>query len=150
MADDNGSVDVGAAKVIKFPAAGMSAFVKPETTKLDLGWDGHYIIVWKKLAVGAVKELQSAGIKYAGQDGKSGEPIIGLDMPKMALARVTAYVVDWSFRSDDNKPIKVTPQAIQRLNPDVFDLIDAKLDEHVQTQGAEKNAQPGATEQPSN
>ncbi len=145
MADDTGS-----GKVLKFPSSGMSPFVKPETVKLDLGWDNHFIVVRKRLAVGAVKELQSAGIKYAGQDGKSGEPIIGLDMPKMALARVTAYVVDWSFRSDDNKPIKVTPQAIQNLNPEVFDLIDARLDEHVTAQDAEKNVQTGATEPPSN
>jgi hypothetical protein len=145
MADDSGS-----GKVLKFPASGMSPFVKPETVKLDLGWDNHFIIVRKRLAVGAVKELQSAGIKWAGQDGKTGEPIMGLDMPKMALARVTAYVVDWSFRTDTNKPIAVTPQAIANLNPEVFDLIDAKLDEHVTAQAAEKNELPGATEQPSN
>ena len=138
--------DIGGGKVLKFPASGMSPFVKPETVKLDLGWDNHFIIVRKRLSVGAVKELQSAGIKYAGQDAKTGEPIIGLDMPKMALARVTAYVVDWSFRSDENKPIKVTPEAIRNLTEEVFDLIDAKLDEHVQAMAEEKKAEPGATQ----
>ncbi len=141
---------MGTQKVVRIPKSGMNPFVENDVTKIPLGWDDHFIVVRNVLGVGATKQMQSAGIKYVGQDEVSGEPKVGLDMPKMGVARANAYIVDWSFRDKNQVPIAVTPEAINALRPDVFDLISAKLDEHVEAMTADTKAEPGATEQTSN
>lgn len=122
----------------------MGVFVKPEVRRYPFKYQDveFWIEVKRRLTTGELKRMQSAGIVdvQASRTQSPDEARLGLDMARLSLARCEAYLVDWNLTDDNGKTQPVTRATIEALDPDVFDLIDKLLDEHVTAQEKEKNA----------
>jgi hypothetical protein len=118
-------------------------FVAPETCKLELS-DGDWIEIKKQLSVGDDRRYRSAGLKRLTGAPGSNAASVDVDWAELALARVTTYLIDWSFTDANGKSINVSPQAIQELQPDDFEEIDAVIVKHIEEMTAEKKANAGS------
>lgn len=109
-------------------------FVQPETTRLTLS-DGDWIEVKKKLTVG---EQRAAFQQIVGEVNQEGwrRP----NMKMMGLAEVAAYIVDWSFRDAADKPVPFSVSALEGLDTESYDEIDAAVEAHIKAMEAEKDA----------
>lgn len=123
-------------------------FVTPESVRIDLkdGPNGekNWIRIKKELSVGDDRRYRAAGMKNLrpGADVSS----IEIDWSEMAIARVNAYLVDWSATMpdpkdpDNPKKVKVTPQAIAELDRESFEEIDSAINAYIESATSAKNA----------
>lgn len=127
-------------------------FVKPEVVTKDLVWrdpEGHDVPFWIKikkfLTVGEERVVQTAGWKGvtgAGADNEGAE--IRIDWKTTSFARAEAYLVDWSLEDDKHNRIPPNSNSLQALHPEVFELIEGAITEHVKVMEAEKKARAGS------
>jgi len=121
-------------------------FVQPETVRLDLHDGTSWIEVKRELTVGEDRRYRSAGLRRMSQP--NGETSVEVDWTAMALARVEAYLVDWSATKPDGKgkeqPVPVTRAAIEALASEDFDEIDAAINAHIEAIAREKKAKTGS------
>src|SRR6187402_2627533 len=96
-------------------------FVSTETVRIALAND-QWIEVKKELGKGDDATYKAAGLgrMMTGKDGQE----LGIDFKAMALARVAAYLVDWSAKKLNGKPEPVSLHAIEALSKDSFKEID--------------------------
>lgn len=120
-------------------------FVDPGVTKIDLS-DGDWIEVRDDLTWGAKQKLASAGL--GGMQGfDSGDLAtvkMDIDFAAFEIERVVAWVVDWSFRDANDKPVQVSRAAVERLDEETANEIRAALDVHVKAI-EEKKGSPRTT-----
>ena len=121
-------------------------FVTSESVRIDLkdGPDGskNWIKVKRELTVGEDRQFRAAGMKNLrpGADASS----IEIDWSEMAIARVHAYLVDWSATMpnpkdpDNPKKVKVSKEAIQSLDKESFEEIDNAIQAHIEAMGDAK------------
>ena len=114
-------------------------FVSPETVRIDLKND-QWIEVKKELSAKERDDLSHAGLiaSFATAGKKAPEPSFELDFAALNMAQVEAYLMDWSARSEDDKPVPVSPENIGDLATEDFDEIKAAIDTHVASVDAEK------------
>lgn len=117
-------------------------FVSPETVRIHLKPDAdgtkNWIDVKQELTVGEDKRYRTAGFSRVSQG--EGSPEISVNFSQMAIARVEAYLVDWSAKKPDGKDLPVSRTAIEQLSADSFDEIDQAIQEHMTTVADEKKA----------
>ena len=123
-------------------------FVAPETRKITLP-DGEWIEIKKLLNVGEDRRYRSAGLKRLTGSPGSAATAVDVDWAELALARVTAYLVDWSFRDGNGKTVDLTPAAIQNLSTDDFEEIDNAIQAHIKEVEDEKKVSGGKSTPPS-
>ncbi len=115
----------------------MRFVTSTETVKKYLK-SGDWIEIKKELNVGEDKRYRTAGMNRmrAEKDGGEGAlPTIEVDFAHMAVARVEAYLVDWSEKK------KISRAAIEALCKEDFEEIDALISAHIEEQEqAAKNA----------
>lgn len=110
-----------------------SFFVAPATIRLTLPED-QWIEVKERLTFGEQQALNTAGLTRlnAPTDGASSDELgMGLDMARWMVERIAVWLVDWSFRDADDKPVAVSRDAIRALDPDWAQAIQDALDAHV-------------------
>lgn len=125
-------------------------FVTPEVERIQLS-NGDWIEVLKELTVGEEKKYRAAGLKNMRQGAKdkdgNAEQAIEIDWEEMAIARVKAYLVEWSATEQDNKgrtvQVPVTLDTIRALAPEDFDEIDKAIEAHIARQAEAKNEKTG-------
>lgn len=100
---------------------GRNRFVQPESVRLSLS-DGDWIEIKKRLNTGEVQAM------YAQM--RSSEERPGIDPGKVGIARVLAYLLDWSL-TQHGKPVVVEASALRGLDPDDFAEIRDAIDAHV-------------------
>jgi hypothetical protein len=107
--------------------------VKPNVVRLDLG-DGEWIEVREELSVGEQRKAFGSAVKgtVTTPDGTRTE----YDTPKLSFALVVAYLVDWSVRGADDKPVDISTlekrrAAVEALDAESFDAIEAAVDRHI-------------------
>jgi hypothetical protein len=115
----------------------MSRFQKPNIVRLSLS-NGDWIEVRERLSAGQVRRMSAAAFTDVQQTDPRTAPRIGVDFARLALARTMAYLVDWSFRDDQGRPVKVTQEAIEALTPESLAEIEEALDKHIAAMEAEK------------
>lgn len=113
-----------------------------ESVRLPLELPGeHWIEVKAELSYAETQALQSAlmnrftvtGQAANGKPGKDApEGALAIDAKRYAVARIRAWVLDWSAVGPGGKRIEVTPGAIENLKPRVAAAIDRALDTHVE------------------
>lgn len=127
-------------------------FVTPDVERIALKND-EWIEVKKELSVGEEKRFRSAGFKAmtttptAAGDGGAGQPAaqttaIDVDWARLAIARVEAYLVDWSAtRTVRGKvqAVPVTRAAIESLAQEDFEEIDDAIQAHIARMAELKN-----------
>lgn len=110
-------------------------FVAPETVRIDLA-DGDWIEIKKELTVGEHRRYLASGFKRAASGGDE----IEVDWGVRSLSLVEAYLVGWSARDKDGKPVSVTRQAIEKLASEDFDAIADAIRAHMEAHEAAKKA----------
>lgn len=125
--------------------------VAPEVVQADLVWtdpDGIARNLWVKikkfLTVGEERVVQTAGWKgvtgMAQGEGGGGDAEIRIDWKQTSFARAQAYLVDWSLEDDRHNRMPLTSASLQALHPEVFELIEKAISDHVQAMDTEKKA----------
>jgi hypothetical protein len=116
-------------------------FVQPEAVRVPLS-EGDWVEFKKRLSVGEEREAFQAVVGEVNPEGWR-RP----NMKMMGIAEVVAYVVDWSFKDAQDKPIPASADAIKQLSPDDFKEIEQALERHIASVEAEdaarKNDQGG-------
>lgn len=119
-------------------------FVQPEVQRLHLA-DGDWIEVKRRLSVG---EERAAFQAIVGEIN----PASGWRRPNvemLGIAEMSAYIVEWSFRDAQDRPVPVSTAAIKQLDSETFKEIERLLEQHIaETDAAvekEKNARGGAS-----
>ena len=119
-------------------------FVQPEVQRLSLS-DGDWIEVKKRLSVGEERAAFQAIVGEINPSSGWRRPNVEM----LGIAEMAAYIVAWSFRDGDDRPVAVSVSAIKQLDSETFKEIEALLEQHVAAIDAalvtEKNAKGGAS-----
>jgi len=114
--------------------------------------DGDWIEVKRDLNNGDMKRLEEAGLAPPVRlnDGSITRPI---DWSRYEIERAAIFITDWSFRGPDDKPLPlksgngmVMSSALQAIDTESFDEINAAILRHTIARAAEKKAQREARE----
>lgn len=115
----------------------MSRFVRPETLNLKLS-DGDWLLVKRRLNSGE-QRAAFARMYLAGIDGT-----LRVNPLQAGMARITAYLLDWSLTDDDGKPVVIREQpidsvvaALDSLSPEDFAEVTGAIEKHEQAMAAE-------------
>ena len=123
----------------------MSRFVRPETVKLDLT-DGDWLLVKRRLTAGEERHAFARILKSTAY----GEPM-ALDFEKTGLAKIVAYLLDWSLADDSgvvvirDQPAHVVEAALLALDPSSFHEIHHAINAHEAAQLAALDAEKKTT-----
>lgn len=102
-----------------------SWFVKPETVRLSLP-EGQWIEIRKRLNVG---ESRKAVTSFVGKYNPDGSRTPNLET--LGMGNVLAYLLAWSLRDDDDRPVPVDLDSLKNLALDKYVLIETAIEEHV-------------------
>lgn len=103
-------------------------FVTSETVRLDLS-DGDWIEVKRRLRYG-----EQQALAFAAMTGRKPGDEVTMDMARFNVARLNTWLVDWSFRGADDKPVPFSPAAVDALDAATAEEIHAALDRHMEEQ----------------
>lgn len=117
---------------------------RPEIVRIDLP-TGDWIIVKKHLTAGDERQMFWRMMRQ-GFDGKE-----KIDPLLVSVAKIVAYLVDWSIVDADGKPVIVRDEPpeiiapiLDMLDPDDFRAIWNAVDAHETAIAEEKKLTPGA------
>lgn len=120
---------------------GKNRFVKVEVERLPLS-DGDWIEIKKELNTGDEKKLSAAGLgKPVNVDGRVINPI---DWARYELERAAIFLVDWSFRDANDKPVELSMDAMKALDVDSFTEINQAILTYTLDRATEKKARKEA------
>src|SRR5262245_14717959 len=128
----------------------MSRFVRPETVRLDLT-NGDWILVKKRLTTGETRAAFARQFKAAPDGGRP-----ELDLTAIGLAKIVAYLLDWSLTDDAgvvvsirDQPRSLVEQTVDGLDSQTFNELRAAIDAHedreVAAMADEKKTRTSAT-----
>jgi len=118
-----------------------SPFVEPTTVRLQLSED-RWVEAKERLNFGELQALNAAGLTRASAGTSNGNAVtaddfgLELDMARWMVERIAVWLVDWSFHDKNDKPVKLSRDAIRSLDPAVAQEIQDALDAHVAAQEA--------------
>ena len=122
-------------------------FVKPEVERLELS-DGEWIEIKKRLTVAEERKLLTSGFKRGRSvrsENEGTDVDFEMDLSAFDLKKVETYLLDWSLKDDNDKPVAVSYEAICALDPEAFDEIKGAIDKHTAAMEQEKKATTGGT-----
>lgn len=118
----------------------MGRFATPATVRCELS-DGDWIEIKEMLTVGDQKRIEASGLKrFNPQENNN----LTVDFAEFSFARTAAYLVDWSLRGADDKPVPVSRAAIEALAPETYQEIEEAITAHVEARAASKKTRAGA------
>ena len=126
-----------------------SRFVRPDTATLTIS-NGDTLTVKRRLNAGELRAMY-ARLYLAGADG-----VLKTNPLAIGVATIEAYLLDWSFRDDDDRPVVIRDVPVEdlrakldALDSDSFREIREAIDAHIERmeteRTAEKNGQAGET-----
>jgi hypothetical protein len=132
--------------------AKTSRFVRPGETVLTLA-NGDTLTVRRRLNAGQQRAAFNR-MYMAGADGK-----MHVDPLMTGVALVTAYLLDWTLRDDDDRPVDIRGAAVEELidildslDPQSFTEIKEAIERHegamIAARLAEKNDRDGERNEP--
>ena len=122
---------------------GRNRFVIPETVRLELS-DGDWIEVKKRLTYAEQQQLEAAGL--GGLKTTTGKDVgeIAIDWERYKMARFVVWIVDWSLRDINDKPVRFSISAIAALELDTVLEIENAISKHVEAMEEEKKVEKAA------
>lgn len=123
-------------------------FVSPVVVRLPLSED-DWVEVKERLSFGEAQALNAAGLTRASTGPANGHAPtaddfgLEIDMARWAVERVYAWLVDWSFRDAEGRPVKLSRDAVRALDSETAQEIQDALDRHVAAQEEAKKASGG-------
>jgi hypothetical protein len=115
---------------------GRNRFVSPSSDRIPLS-DGDWIEVKHDLNNGERLALEQAGNLPPIRDGQGGL-ITPIDWSRHELERAFIFLTDWSFRGADDKPVKLSIDALRAIDPDTFREINQAILSHSTRRAAER------------
>jgi hypothetical protein len=114
-------------------------FVRPDTTRLALS-DDDWIEIHTELAYGELQELRRAAMRPISLAGAAGNGEVKMELDPFALQQrqLELYLIDWSFRDEQDKPVPCDRQAIALLDMETADEITAAIGRHEEELKAKK------------
>lgn len=106
---------------------GRNRFVTAEVDRVPLS-DGDWIEVKRDLNTGDARKLEAAGLKPPVM--VEGRIISPIDWAVYDLERAIIFLVDWSFKGPDDKPVTLNMDALRTLQPPDFDEINRAITKH--------------------
>lgn len=110
----------------------MSIFVKSETDRIELQVDGqdHWIEVRRRLTAGARKKMEGSAFTHVEESSShAGEVALSFDPARMSVAKIVAYLVDWSF-TDEGTKVPVSKAMVEMLTEEAYAVIEKAIDAH--------------------
>jgi hypothetical protein len=101
----------------------MSRFVRPESVKLDLT-DGDWLIVKRRLTAGEERHAFARILKQAAVGER-----MSLDFEQTGLAKIVAYLLDWSLADDTGAVVPIRDQPASDLDAALLNLDPASIAE---------------------
>lgn len=117
---------------------GRNRFAPATVDRIPLD-DGDWIEVKHELNNGEHKKLEAAGLKPP--TVVNGKVISPIDWEVYEIERCAIFLVDWSFRDADDRPVPVNLASIRALDIETFDAINSAIFKHVAEVAVEKKAQ---------
>lgn len=127
--------------------------VQPDVVTVNLAWKDpegverpFWIKIKKFLTVGEERVVRTAGwrgVTGIGEAG-AGDAEIRIDWKATSFAQTQAYLIDWSL--EDEKHNRVPLAAMQNLHPEVYELIEQAVTDHVRAMESEKKARSSSSE----
>src|SRR5687768_5047249 len=107
----------------------MQWFVKPEVVRIPIE-GGHWIEVKRRLTAGESRKMNAAAVKEVRTDGR-----VTPDFEAMGKAEAMAYLVDWSLKDENDKPIPIdTDQkkqsVLDNMSEEGFEVISKAIAAH--------------------
>jgi hypothetical protein len=102
--------------------------VRPETVRVTLA-DGEWLELAKELTAGEYREMFVAQVKDAPM-GLSGAEGFTMDLRQVGIAKVLAYVKDWSYVDFKGEPLPVTLEWLRKFDKQTFEDVVAAVDAH--------------------
>jgi hypothetical protein len=129
------------------PAKKPGWFVRPAVVRLDLG-DGMWCEVKEQITYGESQRLSGAMLRSVNTGAGNNE--IGVDFARFSILKLQTWLVDWSLRDEEDKPVPVSPAAIENLTPDAAGAIDEAINAHVaaRTEGKATSTSNGSARKP--
>lgn len=126
---------------------------KTVVKKIFEGTDDEETIELKeRLTYGETQRLAGAGVKsmreveedVSDSEDEDGEPRksraeMDIDVERLNVATIDTWVVDWSLKDEDGRPVPKTKSSIRSLDPDTAGEIIAVITKH-QSEYEEKKA----------
>lgn len=123
---------------------GRCRFVQPEVTRIHLS-DGDWIGVKRRLSVGEERAAFQAIVGEINPSSGWRRPNVEM----LGIAEMAAYIVEWSFRDAQDRPVLVSVDAIKQLDTATFRELEAALEKHAsdieRAVEKEKNAPAGGS-----
>ncbi len=119
-------------------------FVAPEPVTIQRKNGKDWIEVKRELSAGADQKYRTAGFRRVSQREDGTQSEVDVDWQSLAMARIEAYLVDWSATDAKNNKVKVSRDSIAALSTEDFEEIDEAIKAHVEAMAAEKKARAAA------
>jgi len=113
-------------------------FIEAETTQIDLP-DDEWVKIKSKLTIGDQDtlgdkllnvELDTQGTREERRRRKQSGTFTGTARFKPSTAILLELsIISWSFKYDDGTPVPLTLSQIQKMDPDIANLIEDAIDE---------------------
>jgi hypothetical protein len=115
-----------------------SKFVRPEIVRLPLS-NNDWMEVKKRLSLGEQRAVFNTIVGEVNQQGWR-RPNVEM----MGIAELLAYLVAWSLRDDEDRPVPISAEAIKALDPEAYEELDAALAAHIEAMAKERSAEKNA------
>jgi len=99
-------------------------FVAPRSVRIPLS-EGDWIEIKERLSIG---DARAATASFIGSYTKDGSRTPNLET--LGMGEVLAYLLDWSFRDENDKPVKVSLEAVKALDMDTYAEVEAAISGH--------------------
>jgi hypothetical protein len=116
-------------------------FVTPDTRRLELS-EGDWIEVKEQLTYAEQQRLSGAMLRTV--KTAAGDNEMGVDFARYAVLRLQMYLTDWSFKGEDDKPVALSPAAIENLSQEAAEEINGAIDTYLQEREAGKATPPSS------
>lgn len=113
-------------------------FVPADTVRLPLSED-DWIEIKAGLTWGEQQRLAGAMIRTVPASGRlQQDPEMGIDWNRYQLLKLESWLVEWSFRDGQDKPVRLTRASIANLDEETGNEINDAIDAYVEEQRAKK------------
>lgn len=100
--------------------------------------EGDWVEVKERLSYGEQQRLTGKAVGRAAADG------VTIDYAAYEIERLVTWLVDWSFRDEQDKPVLLSRDAIDALDPATADEISAAIAAHIEGQERGKAPSPAS------
>lgn len=126
----------------------MSRIRRPEETLLQIS-QGDWLLVKKRLNAGESRRIFARMVKSIkpGETEKPDDKVkadVEYDVRQMGLSKAVEYLLDWSIKDDENKPVVIRDRspkdleaALESLDLESFNEITKAIEDHEAAMEAE-------------